>query len=422
MRPPRFRARPLAPAAAAVLASIGLSFAAWGAAPLTLDEALRLAEANSPAARAATEGVRAAQAAAVAAGQAPDPVLRVGIDNLPVEGPDRYSVARDGMTMRRIGIMQEHVPAEKRALQRRRGELDASREEAARRTVLAGVRREVAAAWLDRYYAERARQEVQTLESEIALQLRTLDAQLRAGRASPAEASMARVTLVETQDRARALEKDARVAEIALARWLGEDARRVPQDPPALDVLPATPEAEHTPAVEEHAREREMAATELALAEANRRPNWSWEVAYAQRGNQYDNMVSFGVSIPLTLNRANRQDQEVAARRAQLERAHAQHEEMARETMTTLAAMRAEWESLVARRHALEETLIPAAKERVALTLAAYRAGQASLAATLEARRAAVEARLQILELERQAARLWAALRYGYTVSEGASR
>lgn len=418
----RLRARRRAAAIVPSLAALAVSCAAWAAPPLTLDEALRLAESNSPAARAATQGVRAAQAAAIVAGEAPDPVLRVGVDNLPVEGPDRYSVARDGMTMRRIGLMQEHVSAEKRALQRQRGELEASREEAARLTVLAGVRREVAAAWLDRYYAERSRQEVAALEGEIALQLRTLDAQVRAAKAGAAEVAMARAALVQTRDRALALEKDARVAEIALARWLGEDARRAPRDPPPLDVLPATPQAEHTPAVEEHAREREMAATELALAEANRRPNWSWEVTYAQRGNQYDNMISFGLSIPLTLNRANRQDQEVAARRAQLDKAHAQHEEMAREAAATLAATRAEWENLVARRRALEETLIPAAKERVALTLAAYRAGQASLAATLEARRAAVDARLQVLDLERQAARLWAALRYGYTVSEGLSR
>src|SRR5213594_2741353 len=49
--------------------------------------------------------VAAAREMAVAAAQLPDPMLKFGIDNLPINGPDRFSVARDFMTMRRIGVM-----------------------------------------------------------------------------------------------------------------------------------------------------------------------------------------------------------------------------------------------------------------------------------------------------------------------------
>ena len=41
---------------------------------------------------------------AIAAGQLPDPVLKFGVDNLPLSGPDRLSLSRDFMTMRRIDI------------------------------------------------------------------------------------------------------------------------------------------------------------------------------------------------------------------------------------------------------------------------------------------------------------------------------
>src|SRR5215203_1081248 len=70
--------------------------------PLTLAEALRLAAARVPSVTALDAAARGARELAVAAGQLPDPVLRAGIDNLPVDGPDAWSLERDFMTMRRI--------------------------------------------------------------------------------------------------------------------------------------------------------------------------------------------------------------------------------------------------------------------------------------------------------------------------------
>src|SRR5215471_1958473 len=82
---------------------------AWSQVPLTLAEALRLAEKRALGISALDAASRASREMAVAAGQLPDPVLRAGIDNLPVNGPDAFSLERDFMTMRRIGVMQEYV-------------------------------------------------------------------------------------------------------------------------------------------------------------------------------------------------------------------------------------------------------------------------------------------------------------------------
>src|SRR5215204_4706281 len=75
-----------------------------GAAPLTLEAALDMAAQRSESARAARAGASSASELARAAGQLPDPMLRAGIDNLPVTGADRFSTTRDSMTMKRIGI------------------------------------------------------------------------------------------------------------------------------------------------------------------------------------------------------------------------------------------------------------------------------------------------------------------------------
>lgn len=387
-------------------------------AQLSLDEAQHIATARSPSLRAATQGVLAAQEAAVSGSQLPDPVLRLGVDNLPVNGTDSWSLTNDFMTQRRIGIAQEYVSSEKRALVRRRMELDAERQTAVQRSMVATIRREVATAWLERYYATRSQELLKALEAEIELQVRTLDSQLRAGKASASELPMATAVLLQTQDRLQVAKKQERLAGIALQKWLGPDASRIPGKAPDVDKLSVdltNPDiASKAPTVREHASERDISQADLEIIQAAKRPNWSWEVSYSQRGSAYSNMVSVGVNIPLFTNAANKQDREVAAKQAQVQQAHAMHDDVVRETQASIASSYAEWQSFVERRKNLTSALLPVARQRVDLSMAAYRGGQGSLASVLEARRAEVEARLQLLDLERETARLWAQLQYVY--------
>ena len=389
---------------------------------LSLDEALGVATARSPSVGAASHGVRASQEAAVGGSQLPDPVLRLGVDNLPVNGPDSWSLTSDFMTQRRIGIAQEYVSEEKRALLRRRMELDAQRQAAAQRSLVAGIRRDVATAWLERYYATKSQVLLKALEAEIELQLRTLDSQLRAGKASASELPMATAVLLQTQDRIQVAKKQARVAGISLERWLGPDASRTPGSAPDIGRLAidlSNPDiASKALAVREHASERDISQADLEITQAAKKPNWSWEVSYSQRGSAYSNMVSVGVNIPLFTNAANKQDREIAAKQAQVQQAHAMHDDVVRETQANIASSYAEWQSLIERHKSLASTLLPVVRQRIDLTLSAYRGGQGSLATVLESRRAEVEAQIQLLDLEREAARLWAQLQYVY--AEGA--
>lgn len=408
---------------ATLLSLVALSSVqAQPSAPLSLDEALSIATARSSSLGAATQGILASQEAAVAGSQLPDPVLRLGVDNLPVNGPDSWSLTNDFMTQQRIGITQEYVSPEKRALVRRRMELDAQRQVAAQRSLTSTIRRDVATAWLERYYAVKSQELLKTLEAEVELQIRTLDSQLRAGKASASDLPTATAVILQTQDRLQVAKKQERVAGIALERWLGLDASRAPGSAPDVDKLPidlVNPDtASKAPAVREHASERDMSQADLEITQAAKRPNWSWEVSYSQRGSAYSNMVSVGMNIPLFTNAANKQDREIAAKQALAQQAHALHDDVVRETQASIASSYAEWQSLIERRKSLAAALLPAMRQRIDLTLSAYRAGQSSLATVLEARRAEVEAQLQLLDLEREAARLWAQLQYVY--AEGA--
>ncbi len=90
---------------------------------------------------------------------------------MPANGPDRFSVTRDFMTMRRIGIAQELTRAGKRQLRAERFERDAQRVLAQRQLIQANVERDTALAWLDRYYTLAMRELVQQQLQETRLQV-----------------------------------------------------------------------------------------------------------------------------------------------------------------------------------------------------------------------------------------------------------
>ncbi|HEX3169804.1 MAG TPA: TolC family protein, partial [Burkholderiales bacterium] len=83
---------------------------------LSLGDAQRIAVERSRQLAAQDASIQAMKEMGAAAGQLPDPVLKLGIDNVPADGPDRFSLTRDFMTMRRIGVMQEITRGDKRKL------------------------------------------------------------------------------------------------------------------------------------------------------------------------------------------------------------------------------------------------------------------------------------------------------------------
>ncbi|MES2299420.1 MAG: TolC family protein [Pseudomonadota bacterium] len=400
--------------------SLGLAFCAPAFAtdtPLTLAQAQRLAVLRSRQLPAQDAAIAAAGEMAVAAGQLPDPVLKAGIDNLPVSGPDRLSLGNDFMTMRRIGVMQELTRSDKRQLRAERFEREADRSRAARMAAVAAIERDTALAWLDRYYAERMAAVADDQAEQASQEVDAASGAYRAGRGSQADILVARSALVMVKDRTSELQRRVRNARTMLARWTGFDADAPLAGQPAIDAIDLDPasldsQLAHHPQIAVLNRQEDIAQTEAKLAQANKTSDWSVEVAFQQRGPAYSNMISLGVSLPLQWDRKNRQDRELAAKLAMVEQAKAERDEMLRAHVAETRAMIDEWENGRERHARYERDLIPLAGERTVATLTAYRGGKASLADVLAARRGEIDVRLQALQLQMEMARLWAQLNF----------
>jgi outer membrane protein TolC len=387
--------------------------------PLTLAQAQQIALARSRQLTAQDFSVSAARDMAVAAGQLPDPVLKFGIDNLPVEGPDRFSVQSEGMTMRRIGVMQEIPRSEKRRLRAERFEREAEQSLAEKSAASAAILRDSALAWLDRYYAEMTASLLAEQSALAKLEIDAAESAYRAGRGAQADVFAARSALSGLADRTSENQRRLANATTMLTRWIGEAAKQPLAGKPSINALPLDPakldeQLTHHPQIALMSRQEERAQTEARLAQANLQSDWSVELMYSQRGSAFDNMISVGISVPLQWDRPNRQGRELSARLAQFEQAKAQREDTLRAHVAEVGTMLNEWNSGRERTRRYQHELIPLAAERTDAVLAAYRGGKSGLADVLAARRNESEVRMQALQLELETARLWAQLNFLY--------
>jgi outer membrane protein TolC len=277
------------PRAAATLAAL-LCLPSWAAEPLTLSEAQGLAVARSRQLAANKASITASREMAAAAGQLPDPVLKLGIENLPVNGPDRLSLSRDFMTMRRIGLSQEIPRPEKRRLRAERFEREADRMLAESRLNIASIQRDAALAWIERYYTQQMRQLVLRQIEETRLQVKTTEAGFGIGRNSQADVFAARAALAMLQDRMSQIEKQEQNAALMLTRWVGSEAQRPAAGPPDwqtshLDNDKLEAHIQYHPDLVMQKAQVEAAQTEARLAQADKRADWSVEAMYGQRGS-----------------------------------------------------------------------------------------------------------------------------------------
>ncbi len=385
-------------------------------ASFTLDAALQSATDHSASMQAAQASVRASSEAAVKAGQLPDPMLTAGVDNLPINGAQRFTIGQDFMTQRRIGIEQEWISPKKRRLRSSLADRKVDRERSDYLAQLASVRERTAAAWLSAVYAKKTLALQEELTHRMTHELAATEASYRGAKATAADVAQAQVMLAQTQDDLLKAQQTYRSALITLSRWTAAPVGDVVGEPPAprssVAELPPDQLSQVQPALIVAAADVAVADAATAVASSDRSPNWTWDVSYQQRGGAYSNMVSIGVTIPLPIDRKDREDRDVAEQAELATQARLMFDDTQRQIeadIQNLAATLANGRERIAQ---LKQTLLPAADRRVQLAEAAYRGGTGSLADTFAARRAQLDAQLQILDLQRDVSLDWARLEY----------
>lgn len=392
------------PVLAALAAALQLSAAAAqpesASLPLSLAEAVLIAhQTEDPSIASLQARASALHHSGEAALALPDPMLRVGVANLPLNDLDPN---REAMTQMQVGIRQVIPSRANRHLQRER---EMARAEGVR--VLGGleermITRSVRLAWLETYYWERASELTQARREEIRQLSEVATALFASGRGNSHDVIRVDLETALLDARLIEIERQIGTARAQLARYVGTDAAGRDMLP-RLPVLPALPDAnEAVNALARHpsiiSRNARIAASEreidLALDAYN--PTWSVDAGYGVRGSRSD-VASIGVSVQMPIFSQRRQDESVAGARQMRSAEELDRQALLLDLRRQLDEDWVRFERLNQTAAAYETGVLERARETAAAVLAAYENEQADFAELVRSELALLDIELTLI-------------------------
>jgi len=386
--------------------------------PLTIAEAEDLALRDEPGLAELRASADALNEQSVAVGQLPDPSLRVGLVNYPINDG---GFSTEGMTQAQMGIRQVFPRARLRNKNSERfralAAVESRGSEARTRSVIEAARD----AWLESYYwqsAEIILQESRPLFDDLRAVTQSMYA---VGRNPQSDVLGAELELRRLDDRLIDASRSQSAAQGALSQWLGADAYR-----PAANTLPHW---ENLPSLQAlqgnllghpalHAAEARIDAGQatVGIAEEKGKPGWALDLGYGYRegylanGDPRSDFVNLAVVIDLPLFKKDRQDRDLSAALSARRAAVSGKARIAADLRSQLNVEYANWTDL-SRRLALYETEILGLTERRAeAAMLAYQSDAGDFSDVMVGQIDYVNTRLEHLRLKVERAQSYAAL------------
>lgn len=416
--PTQGRARFTRSSLAVVLLFLATAVGAQLRAPLTLAETEDRALASEPGQLALQARAAALRERAIVAGELPDPMLRVGLNNYPIQSGD---FTTEGMTNAGLAIRQSFPAGNTRALSSARYESLAwgvsQSADARGRNVLVAAR----SAWLDAYFWTRSRElvsETRPLFADLATITRSLYA---VGRKNQQDVLRAELELSRIDDRLIDIEREQARARAALGEWVGAEAQR-----PLAQKLP---QWNHVPPLQNLRESLQAHPTLLAadlqvtamgkgveLADQRSKPQWALDLAYSYRdgslpsGDPRSDFVTLGVTVGLPFFRKKSVDSTLSAALAERSAAESSRLRIERELTSRLEAEYSRWQDLSRRLALYEERILGQANDHAQATLLAYQNDRGDFADVMRGYIDDLNTRIEYVRLQVERAKSYAAL------------
>lgn len=394
-----------------------LTSAAAQAAALSLEQTLDLAQRYSAELSASRNQVRAFGAMADSARQLPDPELKFGIENLPVQGSNARRFTREGMTMQRVGVMQTFVSADKRERKADTLLAQSASASAQEQVIRAQLQRDTAQAWLDLALSEKAAQAARQLLNETGRQIPVQRRGVASGSAAASSTLALQSALSAMRDNLTLAERDVSLAQTRLYQLTGETFDGVAGALPRYQRLPAEPQTLEQgvsahPEVVLAAREADVAKARSAQSAVASKPDVGVEVYYARRAEAYGDLAGVMFTVGMPIFQSHRQDKDYAADVSRAMEANDRLSQATRDRVALVRSLVAEYQAAQTLWRRKQQEIVPLSQQRLQVVIAEYRSGQATLDAVLDAWRSLLDAQLSAINAEKEMAQRWAAIRY----------
>ncbi len=349
---------------------------------------------NNPELRAAAKETEAADQRVRPAGALEDPMLEAGLLNAPIQP---FSLNREDMTMKMLGLSQKLPYPGKRALREQVAAKDAETLKYGLRETGNRIVRDLKFAYFDLALTDATVRLLKTNRQILGQFLDVAESRYAVGQAAQAEVLKAQSQLGRMNEELLRVERERPVAEAELARLLGRraDAAPIAAELPGLREVALNLEALRQTALQERPQllglqsAIERSSKTLELARKEKQPDFDVRFSYGQRdknplGVPREDVFSLTVAMNLPVWRADKIEPRIAE--AQALRDQALDLQQAQEN-DVLAKLRQQVAIAAQSRKSVqlyETGILPQARLAVEATLAAYKVSRVDLLMLLD--------------------------------------
>ena len=345
--------------------------------------------------------------ASVADNSLPDPMLRLGAVNVPV---DTFDLEQEQMTQLKIGVQQNFPRGNTLALKQQQSQFLSHSALAMADDATLKIIRDVRETYLNLYYEVSAHaiiKETRALFSEL---VKITESNYAAGRVNQQDVVLADLELSRLEDRATKILAREESYRATLAQWIGDVAWNVidaefpvlPELPVSVDLNQLIPQH---PLIRSESAKVDASKKMTEMSRQGYKPSWSATLDYGYRsGNNPDgteraDFATALVSLDIPLFTANRQDKTVAANEQKIKAARYSKDDKLRVLKQLYEKNQRLWQRLSERKRLYKNSLLRSAKNNSKAALNAYQSGVSEFNTLMRAQITELDVRLEDLRI-----------------------
>ena len=390
------------------------------ASALNLKQAERLAIQSDPSIESFKATSRSFVDESVADNTLPDPKLRLGAVNVPV---DSFDLQQEQMTQLKVGIVQNFPRGDVLSIKQKQSQYLSKSALAMASDAELKILRDVRESYLNLYYEVSAYQIIRETRKLFSELVKITESNYAAGRVNQQDVVLAGLELSRLDDRSTKIQAREEGYRAMLAQWIGDVAwNSISMEFPQLPALPEKVDLnlvipQHPLILAENAKiDASKQMTEMAKQEY--KPGWSLLLDYGFRsgnnpdGSERPDFATAMVSLDIPLFTGNRQDKTVSANQQKVSAARYSKDDQLRKLKQLYEKNQHLWLRLGEREQLYKNSLLTAAKNNSKAALKAYQSGVSEFNTLMRAQITELDIRLEGLRVHIDRAAAQARLLY----------
>ncbi|MGB5396406.1 MAG: TolC family protein [Gammaproteobacteria bacterium] len=374
---------------------------------LTLQQAEQTALQNDPMVASMMATSRAQENESVAASTLPDPQLRLGMFNVPL---DTYSVTQEPMTQMALGLQQQFPRGDVLDIKAEQTLLKSQASRALANNAQREVIRDLRVAFLNLYYEIQSGDIIRESRALFSKLVKITEDQYAAGRANQQDVIRADLELSRLDDRYTKILSRQDQFRAELGQWLGDSAwQPLDTEFPVLPDLPALDDVNtlltQHPLI--HAQNAELNAAHkmTAMAQQDYKPGFNAFIEYRKRfgdnpdGSDRSDMMAAMVTMDIPLFTENRQDKSVAASEENARAARYKLDDKLRMLKQMFDKSKSMYQRSAERQALYKSSLLASAINNTSASLNAYQSGVTEFTTLMRAQITELDVRLDDLRV-----------------------